>query len=215
MQININKAHYPVTVLGPGRRIGIWMQGCRIACPGCISQDTWDQSVNRKMSVAQLLDWCRKVAASDLDGITISGGEPFDQPNALSALLDALIAWRTELKSELDILCYSGYPYSTLKQKHGAILSKLDALIPEPYVDKQPTVLTWRGSDNQTLELLTERARSKYAQQDPGLANQQLQVMLDGQQVWYIGIPQRGDMQRLEAQCRDQGIQFRQPSWRT
>jgi len=206
-------------VLGPGRRIGIWMQGCRIACPGCVSQDTWDKSINRRLSIAQLLDWCRKVAGSnanaDLGGITISGGEPFDQPNALSALLDALMAWRTELNSNLDILCYSGYPYATLKHKHGAILSKLDALIPEPYLDKQPTTLSWRGSDNQTLELLTERARSKYAPWSSSPAPQQLQVMLDGQQVWYIGIPQRGDMQKLETQCRDQGILFRQPSWRS
>jgi len=219
MQININKAHYPVTVLGPGRRIGIWVQGCRIACPGCVSQDTWDKSINRRMPVSQLLAWCRKVASPDvaatLDGITISGGEPFDQPDALSALLDALIAWRTELNSDFDILCYSGYPYNTLKHKHGVILGKLDALIPEPYLDQQPTTLPWRGSDNQTLELLSERARSKYAAHESSAAPPQLQVMLDGQQVWYIGIPQRGDMQKLETQCRDQGILFRQPSWRT
>jgi len=215
MQININKAHYPVTVLGPGRRIGIWVQGCKIACPGCVSQDTWDASVNRKMSVSELMTWCRAVAEPKLDGITISGGEPFDQPAALSALLDALIAWRTELNSELDILCYSGYPFATLRHKHGAILAKLDALIPEPYADKQPASLLWRGSDNQTLELLTERARNKYAAYASSQAKPSLQVMLDGQQVWYIGIPQRGDMQKLEAQCLAQGILFRQQSWRT
>ena len=215
MQININKAHYPVTVLGPGRRIGIWVQGCRIACPGCVSQDTWDKSINRNIAVAQLLSWCRKVAAPQLDGITISGGEPFDQPQALTALLDGLIAWRKELKSELDILCYSGYPLATLKQKHGAILSRLDALIPEPYLEKQPATLPWRGSDNQTLQLLSERARLKYANLAAMGSEPQLQVMLDGQQVWYIGIPQRGDMQKLETDCRDQGILFRQPSWRT
>ena len=41
MKIAINKAHFPVTVLGPGRRIGIWLQGCSIHCKGCVSQDTW------------------------------------------------------------------------------------------------------------------------------------------------------------------------------
>ena len=39
--IRLNKAHYPVTALGPGRRIGLWLQGCALACPGCISQDSW------------------------------------------------------------------------------------------------------------------------------------------------------------------------------
>ena len=40
MLIAINKAHYPVTVLGSGQRIGIWFRGCRLHCPGCVSQDT-------------------------------------------------------------------------------------------------------------------------------------------------------------------------------
>ncbi|HSV19446.1 MAG TPA: 4Fe-4S cluster-binding domain-containing protein, partial [Casimicrobiaceae bacterium] len=39
--IELNKAHWPVTVLGPGKRIGLWLQGCSIHCPGCVSQDTW------------------------------------------------------------------------------------------------------------------------------------------------------------------------------
>jgi anaerobic ribonucleoside-triphosphate reductase activating protein len=39
MKIAVSKAHYPVTVLGPGKRIGIWL-GCRIQCKGCVSQDT-------------------------------------------------------------------------------------------------------------------------------------------------------------------------------
>ncbi len=219
MQININKAHFPVTVLGPGKRIGIWLQGCRIACKGCVSQDTWDSNVNRRMTVAQLLVWCEQVSESDLDGITISGGEPFDQPRALAALLDGLHLWRTRLNSDMDILCYSGYPLTTLKVKHADIINKLDALIPEPYIEQQPTNQIWRGSDNQSLQLLTERAQNKYAaflsNDTTKPANKQIQVMLDGKQVWYIGIPQRGDMNRLEASCQEQGISFQQPSWRT
>jgi anaerobic ribonucleoside-triphosphate reductase activating protein len=218
MQININKAHFPVTVLGHGRRIGVWLQGCSIGCKGCVSQDTWDNKINRSISVAQLMEWCKQVSKGQLDGITISGGEPFDQPEALSVFLDRLHQWRDDMQSDLDILCYSGYPLSTLNNKHAAILGKLDALIPEPYIDQQPTSQLWRGSDNQSLQLLTERARIKYA---PYLSDtsanpaKQIQVMLDGQKVWYIGIPQRGDMQKLEAQCMESGIRFQQPSWRT
>ena len=39
--ISLSRLHFPVTTLGPGRRIGIWFQGCSIRCPGCISADTW------------------------------------------------------------------------------------------------------------------------------------------------------------------------------
>ena len=215
MNINLNKAHFPVTVLGPGRRIGIWLQGCRIGCNGCLSRDTWDATVNQTLPVARLLDWCERVSiqnaglpdAAPPDGITISGGEPFDQPDALAALLDGLHAWRNRLKSDLDILCYSGYPYTRLQSQHGSILGRLDAVIPEPFIDSSPTRQLWRGSDNQTLQLLTERARTKYApyvnatgSAQPG---KQIQAMLDGEKVWYIGIPQRGDMSTLEQRCKE------------
>ena len=54
MLIAINKAHYPVTVLGPGQRIGIWFQGCRIHCPGCVSQDTWAADPGKRMPLHEL-----------------------------------------------------------------------------------------------------------------------------------------------------------------
>ena len=71
MLIAINKAHYPVTVLGPGQRIGIWFQGCRIHCPGCVSQDTWAADPGKRMPLHELVDWCRRVGANGCDGITL------------------------------------------------------------------------------------------------------------------------------------------------
>ena len=163
MKISINKAHFPVTVLGPGKRLGIWLQGCSIGCKGCISQDTWKQDSGRDMTVAQLLSWCRKTAGNDFDGVTISGGEPFDQAAALSGLLEGLIYWRTSDKLDFDILCYSGYPLSALQKKHAKILNKLDALIPEPFIDAKPLTHLWRGSSNQTLQTFSTRGQIKYA----------------------------------------------------
>lgn len=213
--LNINKAHFPVTVLGPGRRIGIWVQGCKIGCKNCVSVDTWDSKVNRKLSVANLLAWCEQVVGqTGFDGITISGGEPFDQPVGLTAFLEGLHQWRNSRQLDFDILCYSGYPFSTLKKKHQAILNKLDALIPEPFIDSQPTTNVWRGSANQTLQLLSRRAEIKYASSATHYENKQIQVMVDETQVWTIGIPARGDMLALEATCREQGIVFHKPSWR-
>ncbi|PRC92898.1 4Fe-4S single cluster domain-containing protein [Solimicrobium silvestre] len=218
-KININKAHFPVTVLGPGRRIGIWLQGCSIGCKNCVSQDTWDATPSRLMTVAQLLTWCKQTSdAQEMDGITISGGEPFDQPAALSALLDGLHQWRTSSQHGFDILCYSGYPLTTLQKNHSAILAKLDALIPEPYIDNKPLTDLWRGSSNQSLQLLSARAEQKYA---PYLNNsvvesgKHIQAMLDGKKVWYIGIPARGDMAALEALCQERGVTFDSASWRS
>ena len=136
--IELNKAHWPVTVLGPGRRIGIWVQGCSIHCPGCVSQDTWPRDAAKAIAVRDLLGWCRKVSANAPDGVTISGGEPFEQPRALLALLDGLSAWRAGANLDFDILCYSGMPLRRLEKDHARLLARLDAVIPEPFVDGLP-----------------------------------------------------------------------------
>lgn len=217
MNISVNKAHFPVTVLGPGRRIGIWLQGCSIHCKGCISQDTWERDPGRDMSLSSLVAWCRQATRGGFDGVTISGGEPFDQPEALSALLDALIRWRDEGGPDFDILCYSGYPLATLRSRHPRLLAKLDAIIPEPYVDSLPPTHLWRGSANQQLVPLSERGRERYrAHVDAAAdsAGKRIQMAVDGKRVWYIGIPGRGDMSALEKSCAERGVKFGDVSWR-
>jgi anaerobic ribonucleoside-triphosphate reductase activating protein len=216
MRIALNKAHYPVTVLGPGQRIGLWLQGCSIRCPHCVSKDTWDRDPGRELAVADLLAWCRQVAPAGPDGVTISGGEPFDQPKALVALLRGLDEWRRGLGSDFDILCYSGYPLTTLRRKHGAILARLDALIPEPYVDGLPLAHRWRGSANQPLLPLTPRGEARYDpyREAPATEGKRMQVASEGGRLWFIGIPHRGDMAALEALCRQRGLSMDAVSWR-
>lgn len=124
MKIRLNKAHFPVTTLGFGRRIGFWFQGCNIRCAGCVSRDTWDADSEREIDLSDVLDWCRSVPTLP-DGVTISGGEPFEQPEGLLALLDALAAWRDEMAAGFDILCYSGMPLPRLTRRFGEILLRL------------------------------------------------------------------------------------------
>jgi anaerobic ribonucleoside-triphosphate reductase activating protein len=217
VKIAINKAHFPVTVLGPGRRIGIWFQGCSIGCKGCVSQDTWARDPGREMPVARLLSWCRETSQDQLDGVTLSGGEPFDQPKALAALLSALQHWRASNGLDFDILCYSGYPLATLQKRHGKLLEKLDALIPEPYVDALPLTHLWRGSQNQRLIPLSARGSARYTPYLDAPAEafgKRIQVQLDGDRLWSIGIPARGDMAALEQVARDRGVGFSDVSWR-
>src|SRR3954462_8149149 len=124
--LELNKAHWPVTVLGPGRRVGLWVQGCTLHCRGCVSQDTWPKDSTKRIAVAELVAWCKRVTEGKLDGVTISGGEPFEQPAGLQALLAALHRWRDDAALDFDILCYSGYPLKTLERKHAALLALLD-----------------------------------------------------------------------------------------
>lgn len=217
MNILLNKAHFPVTVLGPGRRIGLWLQGCSIRCKGCVSQDTWPADPARALPVKTLLDWCKRVARDGFDGVTISGGEPFDQPKALAALLDGLSAWRKTASLDFDLLCYSGYPLKTLEKKHARLLAKLDAVVPEPYADGRPLGHLWRGSDNQTLVPLSARGEARYAEyvEAPQVTDdKRMQVAVEDGRLWMIGIPHRGDMTALDALCRTRGLTLDEVSWR-
>jgi len=217
MKISVNKAHFPVTVLGPGRRIGIWLQGCSIGCKDCVSKDTWARDPGRDMSVKDLLDWCQRVAAGGLDGVTLSGGEPFDQPQAMAVLLKGLLQWRKRAGFNFDILCYSGYPLRSLQQKHARLLQQIDALIPEPFVQQLPLQHLWRGSSNQPLVPLSPLGRERYAPYLHALttaSDKRIQAMIEGDRVWYVGIPARGDMAALEASCAARGVHFDQVSWR-
>ncbi|MDR0737084.1 MAG: radical SAM protein [Zoogloeaceae bacterium] len=212
--LRLNKAHYPVTVLGYGRRIGIWFQGCSIRCKGCVSQDTWDAAAGAWMRVADVLAWCRQ--KEDVDGVTISGGEPFDQPWALNALLDGIRRWRRRGNPNLDVLCYSGYPLKTLEARHGALLKKLDALVPEPYAEALPQGGRWRGSANQPLLPLSPLGRARYGDKDgaSSVEKKTLQVSVENGRIWMIGIPARGDMAALEDLCARRGLHMHAVSWR-
>lgn len=215
--LQLNKAHWPVTALGPGRRIGLWMQGCSIHCPGCVSQDTWPSDPEKTIAVRDVLAWCKRVAADRLDGVTISGGEPFDQAAGLRALLEGLHAWRASAQLGFDILCYSGYALKALEQRHAKLLALLDAIIPEPYVDGLPQGNVWRGSSNQPLVPLSERGRARYSTFVDKTATdvgKRMQAAVEGGRVWLIGIPGRGDMAAVEALCASRGLALTEVSWR-
>ncbi len=217
VKIAINKAHFPVTVLGPGRRLGLWLQGCSIRCRGCVSQDTWARDPGREMTVARLLTWCKQTSENALDGITISGGEPFDQAPALGALLDALRHWRSSAGLDFDILCYSGYPLATLQKRHAKLLAKLDALIPEPYAEGLPLTHLWRGSANQKLIPLSPLGVARYQpylDAPAAMFGKRIQVQVADGRLWSIGIPDRGDMAALEKLAGERGLLFSDVSWR-
>ena len=217
MMINLNKLHFPVTALGPGRRIGIWFQGCTIGCAGCLSRDTWEARPSHVSSVDAIMDWVSEAAPDGFDGATISGGEPFQQPAALGHLLDRLAAMRSG-EHDFDLLAYSGYPLKTLQRRHADILGRLDAIIPGRYIERQAGGGIWRGSRNQEIVALSERGRAVYsaeALQTREDTPRPFQLCVTETAVWYIGVPNAGHMQVIEAAAAKRGIALRGASWRS
>jgi anaerobic ribonucleoside-triphosphate reductase activating protein len=201
MKLSLSRLHYPVHALGPGARIGIWLQGCSIQCPGCISADTWAKErgwTTVETVMAVVAPWL-----SQADGVTISGGEPFDQPEALRALLVRLRA-----STPGDILVYSGYSWEALAQHLDACAGLIDALISDPFEAGAPQTLALRGSDNQRLHCLTPLGAARFHAYERPLeaADRRLDVLFDEDgTVWLAGIPHRGDMQRLSTLLSDGG----------
>ncbi|WP_243719638.1 4Fe-4S single cluster domain-containing protein [Actinomadura sp. KC06] len=229
------KAHYPVTTLGPGTRAGIWTQGCTLHCHGCLSRDTWEADPGKAVPVRTVLGWLESLPGP-VDGVTVSGGEPFQQPAALAALLRGVRAWRDRRDREtiaLDILVYSGYVYSRLSRtaETREILDMCDAVIAGPYVDRlnpggrhsRGGSLLWRGSANQRVVPLSQLGRERYGAlagigktgEDTG---PRVQVSVDegpeGRRVYYIGIPRRGDMDHLTSRLDRAGVRSGDVSWR-
>lgn len=136
------------------------------------------------------------------DGVTISGGEPFDQPDALRELLVGLRA-----RSSTDVLVYSGHALERLALDPFDGL--IDALISDPFRIEQPQTLTLRGSDNQRLTCLTPLGHARLGQFRHKLSSGErtLDIMFDDPdgQVFLAGIPARGDLRRLAALLEGQG----------
>lgn len=201
MDLSLSRMHFPVTTLGPGRRIGIWFQGCSIRCPGCISADTWGPG-HRRLSLEQLLEQITPWLL-EAEGITISGGEPFDQFDALRSLLEGL-----RRLSELDILVYSGYSLEQLNEPLLQTKGLIDALISDPYIAALSQTMALRGSDNQRLSLLTPLGRARLGHYERPLepTDKALDLMFDESgSVWMAGIPRRDDLLRLRDLLHEQG----------
>jgi len=214
LRIQLNKVHYPVQVLGPGQRVGIWVQGCSIHCAGCVSRDTWNPHGGRTVDLEHLISHIASLSNEAVDGVTITGGEPFDQAGSLMTLLEALHTWRQSRARPVDLLAYSGYSLERLRGRHADTLGLLDAIIAGPYRRTKPTRLIWRGSANQQIVPISELGRQRY---EPYLdykpERPTFQVTVD-ESVWMIGVPRAGDLERLETALERSGVRLEGASWR-
>ena len=133
---------------GPGLRFTVFTQGCPHRCPGCHNPDTHDPAGGREASVEELA--ARLLANPLTGGLTLSGGEPFFQPEECARL--AAIA----REKGLDVWVYTGYTYERLLGGEvpgaAALLDQTDVLVDGPFVEAQKSYAAlFRGSTNQRL----------------------------------------------------------------
>jgi anaerobic ribonucleoside-triphosphate reductase activating protein len=148
----------PATVAeGPGRRAALWVQGCSIRCPGCFNPHSWAADGGEPVGWAELAETVRAAAADhDIEGLTLLGGEPFDQAGPLAALAEAVRA------DGLSVMTFTGYVLEDLqaagREDWDRLLAATDLLVDGPYLAQRPERhRPWVGSDNQRFWFLTGR----------------------------------------------------------
>lgn len=180
-RIRLHRIYYPVTALGPGRRLGVWVQGCNRRCPGCLSPEM-QPAEGVFLPVDDIL---RRIPADIApEGLTISGGEPFDQPEGVAELA----AWFVKRYSP-DVLIYTGYTLEELQQRGDpatdTLLSLTAALVDGPYLRRENHGRGGMGSENQRLHLF--RCRERYAGFET--APRTLQAIQEQGRLLLIGLP--------------------------
>jgi len=140
---------------------------------------------------------------SACDGLSISGGEPFQQPLAVARLIREL---RDRIKTH--VLCYSGYAIEKLRRspEQRELLACLDTLIDGPYRQEEANSKPWRGSDNQRLHALSPFSVDDEDEAD--LRELQFQRLADGG-IRIIGIPRRKEMEAIKAAFASRGLRVK------
>jgi anaerobic ribonucleoside-triphosphate reductase activating protein len=149
-------ARVPVTeVEGPGARYALWVQGCSIRCPGCCNPHLFEAAGGQAVSVDLLLDEVREVRPR-IEGLTLLGGEPFEQAAPAAALAHGARALG------LSVMTFTGYTLEALRARHdpgvAALLAATDLLVDGLYLAQRPERRRrWVGSENQRFHYLSDR----------------------------------------------------------
>ena len=149
---------------GPGRRWALWVQGCTIRCPGCCNPEMFGRDGGNEVPIDVLVARMLAAKTKGVEGISVLGGEPFEQAAGVAAVA------RAARRAGMTVMVYSGYRLDELRTREDAapLLDEIDLLVdgrydrdtPEP---PPPVGRRWIGSTNQTMHHLT----TAYSADDP------------------------------------------------
>ncbi|WP_065571954.1 4Fe-4S single cluster domain-containing protein [Microbacterium oleivorans] len=169
---------------GPGVRAAVWVQGCAVRCPGCFNPHLWAARGALQGDPADLAErWVDEARAAGSEGLTLLGGEPFDQAGALAVVAEAFRA------AGLGVMAFSGYTLDRLRSWSAdrddvaRLLAATDLLCDGPYLADLPdTRRPWIGSRNQSIRALTPRYAADVERivRDGGRDSLEVRISADG-----------------------------------
>ena len=184
--MRVERAVNYMTTLGPGNRLCVWVNGCSRGCKGCVSSRL--QKIDEGTEV-DIHEYFFGYNLSNIDGVTISGGEPFDQISELCRLVDYF-----RKRGVDDILVYTGYTYKELIEMKNpevnTVLSQIAVLIDGPYIEELDDGLcNIKGSSNQNIYYLDPKVKEKYERYINPVRN--VKEMTLGNVMLSVGIPDK------------------------
>jgi len=143
---------------GPGIRFVGFAQGCKHHCPGCHNPETHSFTGGKLVSIASIMEMVKSNPL--LDGLSFSGGEPFEQAKMFAELAKMAKALK------LSIVTYTGYTYEEIIARKNPgweeLLSQTDLLIDGKYdISRKNLLLRFRGSENQRIIDLNKTMKEK------------------------------------------------------
>ena len=178
-------ARVPVTrAEGPGARYALWLQGCSIRCPGCCNPHLFEAAGGTLVAVSALLAQLA-VVRDEIEGVTLLGGEPFEQAEGLTLLAQGARGLG------LSVMAFSGYTLEELRTQGATrpavldLLAALDVLVDGRYEAAPPRAeRLWAGSTNQRFHYLTDRYTACIERPAPDEPLRSVEVRLGADGRW-------------------------------
>lgn len=161
--MQIDRVLYPITTLGPGKRIAIWTIGCSKYCYNCANTELWAANEAKEISPRAVFEMISQLLHSqEIDGVTFTGGDPLEQFDELLELVKLLSTITT------DILVYTGYTLDEVQKrvtpaKWHEFSQFISVVIDGPYIDRlNDNQCVLRGSTNQNIIFFDDTVVQRY-----------------------------------------------------
>jgi len=189
--LNVANICHLSKVNGPGIRSVVWVQGCRRNCPGCINPQTHPHKAVKLLDPVELGK--RLCQIEQTNGITLSGGEPFEQATACGILAE------TVKNQGKTVMVFTGFPFEQLITSQNTdiryFLDYIDLIVAGPYIQEFACESRlWQASNNQTVHFLTPEMSPFLPWQDKEL----FEINTSGDQLMFTGFPDEHDIEWMK-----------------
>ena len=195
--LNIADIRHESKVNGPGSRSVVWVQGCTIGCLGCYNVHMQPHKPVKLLDPQELGRQLAEINGTV--GITISGGEPFQQAQGCAILAE------TTRKAGKSVMVFTGYPLEDLQNSTDnsvqRFLKSIDLIVAGPYIQElKCESRMWRASSNQTFHYLNQDTQADMAASESAT----IEVKSDGDNVLLTGFPDQEDLTWFDKVCGNQ-----------